>query len=585
MHDNRDGDWSFLCAANGACLTQRGDKEIQRRGDTACVGDCLGLSCQHETAEWPTANFCLKCALSQWEMAVKATTGKKRPREETDDNNDDATRTMPLPPEKRPRLEARYELVEETTKAAVAAAVEQPESDGLSESQSEALDYALRGENLFITGGAGCGKSFIIDRIQRELEAMGLSVYLTATTGAAAWNIGGTTFHRYLGCGIAEAPLEQLVTALKKSYKKRNAEMLRKSDVLIIDEVSMFNASLFVKFDGIMRALRGRRPFGGVQLIIVGDFLQLPPVVKPLKTAFGLVSDPGPRYIFQTQNWRDADFRMVNLVHNFRQSGDTRFQALLNNARIGALTRDDERLLRERIAIHNHAARADVTRIFSRKVDVQQRNQEELQAIKKRKVIYEGVFSETNGNTKENSALFKHIPIEDRLALKVGALVLLCCNLDVNIGLYNGTPGRVVGFKSPMATEQSETDMESDDVGADVVYRANHATMLPVVCFDNDEGTTLTIQPYTWEMREKDMIVATYENLPLILRYAITTHKSQGQTLPSAMIDMKCFETGQCYTSLSRVRRLEDLYILNYDKTAVAADKLVLDFYRENKLL
>ena len=589
------------CIGDGSCLLQE---------DLPCLYQCGDKKCKESHSD---SQFCLQCLITEW----------KRKREDNDD--DDDRRTKKAKVEVATVNHIVTPLYKMTTYTPVITNTEQstidvdededneeePVADTLSDAQKQGLAYAERGDNLFITGGAGCGKSFLIKRIMQTLtENHNRSVHTTATTGGAAWQIGGVTFHRYLGCGLAEGKAEKLQENLELKNKAKCKE-IKETDTLIIDEVSMMNPELFDKFNAVMQGLRKNyRAFGAIQLIVVGDFLQLPPVVDTKKKK---VSTPLYRYAFQTQAWKQAQFKTINLTQNFRQSDDSRFLKFLNNARRGVLSTSDEILLKSRLCSRTDLERDDITRIFSRKVDVQNRNLQQLDKIEGYKRIYEAHFVDHTDASKapEDNVFYKSPPVENRLELKVGALVLLCFNLDVESGLFNGTPGKVVAF-SDLRTNTFKTQgrvipkketalsamllsspqcnllisdekVMASEEGKDIVYTEYDRYRLPIVEFDN--GQRCTIEPHTWEIFEKKTLVVTYTNLPLILRYAITTHKSQGQTLPSAMMDMNCFENGQCYTALSRVKRLEDLFLIKFSKDGLKVDPDVLKFYQSSNLL
>jgi ATP-dependent DNA helicase PIF1 len=382
---------------------------------------------------------------------------------------------------------------------------QQEQEKPLSASQEKALALALRFQNLLITGGAGCGKSYLIKRIVEELEKRKLNVQVTGTTGSAAWHIEGTTFHRFMGCGLATENVEQLKKKLDTNYPRLTE--IKNTDVLIIDEISMMNAELFDKFQALARHVKkSSRPFGGIQIVAVGDFLQLPPVDKEKKSFTAATTHGGnmaataaatrKRYIFQTDAWRLSDFKSVNLEENFRQSEDSRFLQLLNNARLGVLTPDDETLLKTRIRL-KRANNADgcVTRIFSCKNDVNRVNNKKLSRIDGDKHVYRGHYincatvgkqqqqQQQQGLRKvqntgamthpdkqtpqpEQDSYFKSLPVDHEIELKVGALVLLCCNLDVENGLFNGTPGKVVAFKQCKSIDGSSEDSSDTDVTA-----------------------------------------------------------------------------------------------------------------------
>lgn len=553
------------CAGDGECIL---------RPELPCCYECPKAKCGEHIEHAPEI-FCIQCVVKEWKRKFEPSV---------------IVSDCPEPLLKKICIdEPREDSV----------------LDGLSESQREALLCAHRGDNMFITGPGGAGKSFIIKRIVDELRDNGKSVVITATTGSAAWLIGGTTFHRYLGCGLAEASSKQLLSKLQLTNKPKCKELIE-TDVVIIDEVSMFDPLLFDKFNEIMQGLKKNTTvFGGLQVILVGDLLQLGCIIKSDEKS--TLTTPRIRHIFKTNAWKQGLFRSINLVKNFRQSNDTEFRALLNNARLGIITENDEKLLKSRVCTKADLERNDITRIFSRKVDVKKRNTEQLNLIKSRKRVYYGHFIDYKNPTlkKEENPLFNSIPIEDCLELKIGALVLLCHNLDVGRGLFNGTPGKIIGFSElmlntftlgkkakpaslifsafkPITEIDLEDDVEEND-GDDIVYTDRTKLRLPIVEFDN--GEVETILPHTWETISKKILISSYTNLPLILRYSITSHKAQGITIPTCMIDMNTFCFGQAYMMLSRTPTLSGLYIMKYDKQGIKVDTEVIQFYKENNLL
>lgn len=426
----------------------------------------------------------------------------------------------------------------------------------LSAGQALALQRVAEGRNVFITGEAGTGKSYMIKAIKRKLDQMRRVYHVAATTGSAAYNIEGTTVHSFVGVGLGVADLDNLLKLLEKPYKKAKVEHWRRVHTLIIDEVSMLDALFFEKINAIGKHLRRNsdKAFGGLQLVLIGDFLQLPPVIKAEEKRLY-------RYVFQTPTWRELKLCTIKLDVNYRQKEDGTFLRLLAQVRLGTLAPEEEHLLRARVST---VAPEGVTKVFSYRADVQRVNKAALALIEGEEHCYDAVIEtsykatpfDADKEEKEGS-----YPADKHLPLKEGARVLLCYNLATEDGLYNGCEGTVVTFEQ--------------------AYQGGK--LYPVVEFYN--GIRTRIEPNTWTQYEGKKVVSSFTQVPLLLCYAISVHKAQGLTLPSALVDMNFFEHGQCYVAISRVRRLEDLHIKNYSLKGLLADQTVIDFYRNNQLL
>jgi len=605
-------DNQYVCKGDGECLIQ---SNIYKN-NIQCTFNCIGLNCKHDNLD-DNDYFCLNCSIKKWNndklkrkykkdddiIEIKESPNKKYKIEgyhESNNNNNniiDINDDTPTSPHSS-WFNSNDEKEEEEDEL-------EKKIKQLSPSQKEGLDYILKGGNLFITGSAGSGKSFLIDVIKEKLMLNNIKVRLTALTGASSWNIGGETFHRFMGWKLGDQEdINLLVKMIRKN--KTKIDELKTTQVLIIDEISMLLPELFIKFDTVLKIIRGNnKVFGGLQVILVGDFLQIPYIRNKNnknnnKTIFS--------HIFKTETWEKGKFKLINLETNFRQTNDNKFKDLLNNIRKGFMTKEDKILLKTRINNNILNERDDIPVLFSKRDDVSVRNKKQLDKLKGKKRIYEANIIDItlkDNQDKKESTFFKNPPIENRLELKIGALVILCCNLDVQNGLYNGTPGKVIAFSEHKTNNIKHLTLSpptlnsiienltyvknyNDDISEEEEkeYINTHTYRLPIVEFSN--GETRLIQPHRWELNDKynrKKIISVYINIPLILKYSITIHRSQGLTLDNAVVTMNCFENGQIYTALSRVRKLEDLYIALYNESAIKTDLEVLKFYESNNLI
>ena len=352
--------------------------------------------------------------------------------------------------------------------------------------QQQAYDYILSGKNIFLTGPAGTGKSLVIQTFKNRFGYM-KTIGTTSTTGISATLIGGTTVHSFLGIGLGQGTVDQLYSDISKRSKVK--QRWKKLDVLIIDEISMLSPELFDKLNHLGKMIRKSvRPFGGIQLILSGDFLQLPVVQSD-------------SFCFEARGWVECVDHTVCLSEIVRQT-DMTFQEVLNEIRYGRLTQNAKRLLLSRIGVELKNENGILpTCIYTTNASVDQINQSELDKLATQETeFYEYtmnlhfyVFVKNRAHAEEK---FKRSCLApDTLQLCVGAQVMLLVNLDTDAGLANGSRGIVVSF--------------SDE--------------LPVVRFLN--GEERIIDYYEWEIEEGREKQVRITQLPLKLAWAITVHK------------------------------------------------------------
>ncbi|KAL2101689.1 hypothetical protein ACEWY4_003450 [Coilia grayii] len=414
----------------------------------------------------------------------------------------------------------------------------------LSSEQSAVLSAVLSRKNVFFTGSAGTGKSFLLKRIVGSLPPK--STFATASTGVAACHIGGTTLHNFAGIGSGSGTLENCLELAQRPGVIQNWLSCKH---LIIDEISMVDAQFFDKLEAIARSIkRSTEPFGGIQLIVCGDFFQLPPVCK---------GKDKPTFCFQARSWKKCIHVNMELMEVRRQT-DKAFISLLQAVRLGRVTTE---ITGKLIRTANHNIERDgilATRLCTHKDDVQLTNENKLQQLPGSLHQFEAVDS----NPKLLRALDNQSQIGTVLQLKVGAQVMLTKNLDVQRGLVNGARGVVLDF-------------QPGNQGLPRVH---------FLC-----GVTEVIRRERWVFKANGGQYVTRQQLPLKLAWAISIHKSQGMTLDCVEISLaRVFESGQAYVALSRARSLEGLRVLDFHPNVVKANQDVLLFYnkmRKERLL
>lgn len=422
----------------------------------------------------------------------------------------------------------------------------------LSKTQKHAFERFKRGESLLILGTAGCGKSFLIKQFYKWItNTQQKTMYLTSTTGISAYNIGGITINSFMGIGTGESSVETIIRRLK--YKTSIKNRIKMTDILVIDEISMMSASVFEKINHICQILkRSNKPFGGIQIILTGDFLQLETIFNSTTSLNNNSCDN--RLIIESELFKKIFSKStIILQENFRQKTDTKYIDILMRIRKGIQNENDIKTLKTRLIDTDNNS---LIHLVSSNKKAQMINSKQLNKIKSDDVVFECQFSRY-GNTETCDLLEKELRSQfsqrgiDTLKLRKGCRVLLIKNLDVSLGLVNGSIGTVKDFINNKV----------------------------VVEFDN--GVTERIGKIEWELEmDNSKIVAT--QIPFMLAYSITIHKSQSLSLDKAILDLAdCFCNHMVYVALSRVRSLEGVYLHSFDQKKITVNQKLLDFINE----
>lgn len=404
--------------------------------------------------------------------------------------------------------------------------------DDLSESQEKAIEYFNSGENILMVSSAGSGKSYCIKKMKEKTKKR---MYLTATTGVASYSIEGMTINSFLGIGTGDMSAQEMYKKVR--FSQIYMDRITNLDVLVIDEISMMSACLFEKINYVMMAVR-KNPkfFGGVQVILSGDFMQAPPVFKD--------RSKDCRLIFESELIRE-NFKVVKLDKNFRQYDDTRFSELLSRLRVGNHTKEDINLIYSRmVSCLNPERYIFLTSTNKKAGEINRFNMEKIQE----KEYHYPVFCRGNPELKKELKTQLKIKDMENLVLKKNARVMLVKNIDVESGLVNGAMGVVNDIISGY----------------------------PEVKFDN--GVIRLIKEESWDL-EVDGKKATAKQLPLAISYACSIHKSQSLTLKKAILDLEgVFCEHMVYVALSRVSTLEGVYINSFNADKIKISKKCLDF-------
>ncbi len=400
--------------------------------------------------------------------------------------------------------------------------------------QTQALDILKMGHNVFLTGAAGSGKTYVLNQYISYLKSKYVGVAVTASTGIAATHIGGVTIHSWSGTGIREKMSNgDIAKLLKKSYLLKH---FLHNDVLVIDEVSMLHARQLDLVNRLCQTFREDfRPFGGLQVVLCGDFFQLPPVAK---------NGEASRMAMLSDIWQEMNLKVCYLHEQYRQS-DTKFFNILNEIRANNVSDASRRLLHSRIDA-DLGSSLTPTKIYAHNIDVDAINRCELEKIDDTAFCYS---MKERGNPNLAEALKRGCLSPEMLLLKVGAKVMFVKN-NFEKGVVNGTVGEVVGW--------------DDD-------------RFPIVKIFS--GEKITVLPETWVIEEDGEVKADIRQVPLRLAWAITVHKSQGLSLDVAEVDLsKAFTPGMGYVALSRVRSLRGLSLKGFNEMALVVDDEVLKF-------
>jgi len=439
-----------------------------------------------------------------------------------------------------------------------------------SETQQEIFDSYVNGENIFITGPGGCGKSFLIKHIVEHGRKNGKRVDVCAMTGCAAilLECNAKTIHSWAGIGLANGSDESIIGRICLNKFKNKSWKL--AQILIIDEVSMMSKRMFELLDSIGRRVRKLdKPFGGIQLIFSGDFYQLPPVNKQVKNV------DESAFCFESPFWDETFQSQYLLDHVFRQTDET-YINVLHQIREGKLYKEDVDVLNTRLIsnmeledkdniLHNGVKPVMLLPTKFKVKSINDFQMSKLENVESIKFKYEAKYEPTDEQLTsksyrkptekqfemEENILVNNALFEKEIELKIGCQVMCICNLDMDAGLCNGSTGIITKFDSGN----------------------------PVVAFTN--GITRTIKPFAW-VSETFYGFKVYQ-IPLILAWAVTIHKSQGATLESAEIDIgnNIFAHGQTYVALSRVKSLDGLYLRSFNRKKITSCEKVKGFYNK----
>lgn len=409
---------------------------------------------------------------------------------------------------------------------------EKPE-DILTPSQLKALKYLNSDYNVFITGGGGVGKSFLINYYKKH---HGRKTPVVSSTGAAAVLVNGRTLHSFFSLGTMTEDFHIIIERIYDNDKTFNR--LVKLTEIIIDEVSMISGKTLNMIDEIMKTVKDNQlPFGGVRVICVGDFYQIPPIEK--------ISGK-PDYCFISQSWRNAKFIPIELKE-FRRQDDREFLSVLNNIRIGICTDHDDKYIKAHTLKPNEEFEG--TRIFGKKDKVNEYNMKKLEEIDSPAKEF---ITEFKGDHKSIEKLRRNLPIEDVIRLKLGALVMIRVNDHKNNEYVNGTMGKIVAMNNEYVLVKKIAD-----------------------------GEVVRINKYTLELKDADQnVIASAKNIMISIAYAITVFKSQGSSIDRCIIDFTQTWGGeQVYVSLSRLKSPEGLRVVGWRRDRVGAEPLVKRFY------
>ena len=453
--------------------------------------------------------------------------------------------------------------------------------------QSSALDILKTGQNVFLTGSAGSGKTYTLNQYIDYLRARRVPVAVTASTGIAATHMNGTTIHSWSGIGIKDELTDRDLSNL--SRKQFLADRLKDTAVLIIDEISMLHAKQINLVSQVLKHVRKNdKAFGGIQVVVAGDFFQLPPIGSKGESN-------REKFAFMSEAWLEAKFHICYLSEQHRQ---------VSEAANGGLDLDDilNQIRRQEVTFEAISAleatfdqNVDIkrTRLYTHNLNVNSINDKELAALDGEMMRFTAT---STGDSKLVETLKKTVRTQDDLVLKVGAKVMFIKN-NTELGVSNGTMGELIGFAAVKINDDKdnsddliEDDSESTENDADKSTKGKgkkttkdkdkpkvkkpSTQKMPVVRLNS--GREVIAEPEEWIIEdETGDVLASYEQVPLCLAWAITIHKSQGMTLDAAEIDLsRTFELGQGYVALSRLKSLAGLQLLGMNDMSLQLDPL-----------
>ncbi len=455
--------------------------------------------------------------------------------------------------------------------------------------QSSALDILKTGQNVFLTGSAGSGKTYTLNQYIDYLRARRVPVAVTASTGIAATHMNGTTIHSWSGIGIKDELTDRDLSTL--SRKQFLADRLKDTAVLVIDEISMLHAKQLNLVSQVLKHIRKNdKAFGGIQVVVAGDFFQLPPIGSKGETN-------REKFAFMSEAWLDAKFHICYLSEQHRQVSDAAnggldLDDILNQIRRQEVTFEAIAALE---ATYDQSVDIKRTRLYTHNLNVNKINDKELASLDGEMMRFEATAT---GDSKLVETLKKTVRTQDELILKVGAKVMFIKN-NAELGVSNGTMGELIGFAAvkiddkdsndALIEDDSSDDADEDAAGEKTTKGKKSAAKkdkekpkskkpttqkMPVVRLNS--GREVIAEPEEWIIEdETGDVLASYLQVPLCLAWAITIHKSQGMTLDAAEIDLsRTFELGQGYVALSRLKSLSGLQLLGMNDMSLQLDPL-----------
>lgn len=409
--------------------------------------------------------------------------------------------------------------------------------------QKQALTILKTGGSVFLTGEPGSGKTHTVNEYIEYLKDAGITVSVTASTGIAATHIHGMTVHSWSGIGIKKTLTDFDVDRI--ATNERLVKRIKRTQVLIIDEISMLDSKTLTSIDRVCRAIKGNtQAFGGLQVVLVGDFFQLPPISRR--------EEDKAQFAFTSEAWKAANFMVCYLSEQHRQEDPT-FLEILSALRRNRITASHKQQLDARALKVLASQEETITKLFSHNEDVDRMNEEQLKRIEGPSKVFSMASS---GKDHLVEQLMRGCLSPEKLALKKGAVVMFTKNSPKGL-FVNGTLGQVIDF--------------------DAYSRC------PVV--KTKAGRELVVEPMDWGVEDNGRVLARISQIPLRLAWAMTVHKSQGMSLDAAFIDLRdAFVEGQGYVALSRVRTLAGLYLAGYNEAALQVHEEVLqqdELFRE----
>jgi GTPase SAR1 family protein len=401
--------------------------------------------------------------------------------------------------------------------------------------QSTALNILKSGQNVFLTGSAGTGKTYVINQYVQYLREREVPLAITASTGIAATHIDGQTIHSWSGIGIRDLINEKALDKIARN--RQTVTRIKAASVLIIDEISMLSGKVLTGINVILQHFRkSTAPFGGLQVILSGDFFQLPPVSREPMTN-------KEKFAFMAPVWVEANFKICYLSHQYRQGRDA-LSFILDEIRTQDVS--DDSLDRFKEKLEDDQKIDEAIQLFTHNADVDAMNTQKLMVNQNPLKVY---YAQTEGHSNLVESLKSSVMAPHELSLKLDARVIFVKN-NPDKGYFNGTMGVIVDF-----------DREDD---------------YPIV--ELSDGRTILAQPEEWTVSdEQEIILASFKQIPLRLAWAITIHKSQGMTLSQATLDLsKTFETGQGYVALSRLKSWDGLVLNGINQIALRLDSLAI---------